>query len=333
MRGRAGSRLASPPARDRSREQGSLRKLRRTALRATLDLAGAGAARAIFSLTPAEEAALALRKARATPATPLPPWHFVFAIPLVGRVRTADWPLVERNLARTLGSLAAQSAPEWTCLLAGQDRPALPEPLASDPRIRFLPFEADVAGSDQMAKLSAMARAVPEIGHGRVVFVPFDADDIARRDYLEHVAPHAGTGYLLDGGLMLDAATGRVADAGRRSFAEPGRRPFWKLCGSCAGLPVETAAGGAGIEWLARSVGHRHRMFAHAFAMAGLRPAHLDAALVIYLINHGENVQLRRGQGGFKQRYVASQAIEESSRLAQIARDFPLRGLRMRGAV
>ncbi|RBI86958.1 hypothetical protein DRV85_02205 [Rhodosalinus halophilus] len=267
-------------------------------------------------LAASETAALRLRArgpARAAPE------GVVFLIPFVGRHHVGDWDAVTGRLAATVESLRRQSDPRWRALICGQDRPDLPE----DARVTFLPFKTPVEGNDKWAKLDMLARALPHAGLGAGYVMSFDADDLAHPALVpEMLAREVAGGWLAAEGYVRDAATGAVARAAPPTPAAPLRKPFWKLCGSCAALRFDLAQEPETTAFLAAMTAHEHRMFPYLAALAGRRLSRLPRPLVLYELNHGENFGLRRGRVGFKTRFVARFAVGAAEREA-VARAFP----------
>lgn len=249
-------------------------------------------------LQPSERAALALRPhtARAAPEV------VVFLIPLVGRHHVGDWEGTCDRLNATLAGLMRQTEGTWQAVICGQDRPeALPE----DPRISFLPFTAEVKGNDKWRKLAQLCDHLPALGMPAGYAMTFDADDLAHPELVaEMMARKAPGGYLAQTGYILDHRADALALAAPRSLSQPLRKPFWKLCGSCAALRFDLANGQPEIDFLREMSQHEHRMFPYLARLAGRPLTALQAPRVLYLLNHGENFGARRGRVSFKTRFV-----------------------------
>lgn len=291
--------------------------------RALLTLAALLGPRAVMDrpgLAASERAALRLRAAR--PATPPERPETVFLIPLVGRAQVGDWDAVTGRLARTVASFRRQDG-AWRALVCGQDRPDLGPDIGSDPRLRFLPFERRVDGNDKWEKLADLCAALPGLGVPQGYAMPFDADDLLRPGTVaEMAARRAPGGYLARTGFVRDVSTGTVALAGPPGVAAPLRKPFWKLCGSCAAFAFDFRADTFDAEFLAAATAHEHRMFPYLSRLAGRPLAPLSRPSVLYELNHGENFGARRGRVGFKTRFVERFALRDPAAEAEIARDF-----------
>ncbi|MHA6344093.1 hypothetical protein [Roseivivax sp. CAU 1761] len=293
-------------------------KPRRALRRLLAALGGPAAARRAGPLAPSEEAALRLRAARAGHPAPTPR-EVTFLVPLVSPRDVGDWQAVTGRLAATLESFRAQDDSRWRAVICCQEAPPLP----ADDRIRHLPFDDPTPGNDKWRKLAALCA-----DHGARAETPgyvmsFDADDLLRQGTVAEMLGRAAPGgYLAETGFVRDAGTGAIALAGPPRPGMPLRKPFWKLCGSCAalahdpGLP-ESAA------FLAAMTQHEHRMFPYLAALAGQRLTPLERPSVLYELNHGENFGARRGRVGFKARFVERFRIDAPETLAAIARDFP----------
>ena len=150
----------------------------------------------------------------------------------------------------------------------------------------------------------------------------FDADDLLRQGTVqEMLSRQAKGGYLVQSGYVMDVSTGDIGLADNRSLSAPMRKPFWKMCGSCAALyhdptlPESTA-------FLAEMTQHEHRMFPYLAALAGQPLQPLFRPSVLYMLNHGENFGARRGRVGYKTRFVQRYRIDDPDMLARIKADF-----------
>ncbi|WP_439124072.1 hypothetical protein [Marivita sp.] len=264
-----------------------------------------------------EKAAIALRaahlaKRRAQQVT--------FLLPLVGPDQVGDWYAVIARLRTTLDGLIAQDNPNWAATICCQVRPDLPD----DPRITYLPFIDPTPGNDKWRKLRLLTEALPDLADQPSYVMTFDADDLLRQGTVdEMLARQESGGYLVQSGLVKDVSTGDIALADVRSLAAPMRKPFWKLCGSCAALyhdPTEPTS----TAFLAEMTQHEHRMFPYLATLAGQTLTPLMRPSVLYMLNHGENFGARRGRVGYKTRFVQTYRINDSETLAEIKRGFAL---------
>ena len=270
-------------------------KSRRLALHVAAALAGPRAARAL-PLQPSEASALDLRPVRQTRR---PARAVVFLIPLVAPDQVGDWTAVTERLAATLHSLVAQSDPRWQVVICCQVRPPLPD----DPRITHLAFDDTTPGNDKWRKLGALTAALAATDDP-VFAMSFDADDLLHRDAVATMlARPDADGHLVEQGLVMDHATGKLAVARAQSLFAPLQKAFWKLCGSCAAIRVDPQVPES-TAFLSAMVAHEHRMFPYLAALAGLRLQPFARPMVLYVLNHGENFGARRGRVRFKTRFV-----------------------------
>jgi hypothetical protein len=272
-----------------------------------------------LDLQHSEQAALE-RRLNARPG-PLPAPSVTFLVPLVGRHHVGNWQDVERRLAATIASFRGQSSDRWSAVICGQDRPAS---VAFDSQVRFLPFTTPIEGNDKWAKLDRLCRALPGFDTLTGYAMTFDADDLLNRRAVEEMVTRRDpNGYLVTRGLILDAGSRDVGLCAPQNLLRPGRKAFWKMCGSCAAWRFDFSRDSRDAEFLAAATAHEHRMFPYLAALAGrpLSPLRQDAAM--YIVNHGENFGTRRGRVGFKTRYVRRYPVSGEGRLAQVAADFP----------
>lgn len=243
-----------------------------------------------------------------------------FLIPLVGPRDVTDWNAVTERLNATIDSLIRQNNSNWTVAICCQKVPDLP----SDNRITVLPFSDPTPGNDKWRKLRVLTEALQELVHSPGYVMSFDADDLLRQGIVDEMLERqVAGGYLVQSGLVMDASTGDIALSDTRSLRAPMRKPFWKLCGSCAGL-YHDPADSASSAFLTEMTQHEHRMFPYLARLAGQPLTPLSKPAVLYMLNHGENFGARRGRVGYKTRFVQSFKITDKQRLDTIAHDFAL---------
>jgi hypothetical protein len=270
-------------------------KLKRAALLAAAAIAPSLAAQ--LSPAPSEQAALALRASARGKAQPRAQ-KVIFLVPLVGPQDVGDWQAVTARLEQTVESFRRQDG-AWEAVICCQQRPPLPD----DPRLSWLPFDDPTPGNDKWRKLAALCDHLAAESRAAAYVMSFDADDLLRDGTVFEMLERQEAGYLVETGYVMDHATGDVALAGPRSLADPLRKPFWKLCGSCCALlhdpdlPQSDAA-------LREMTAHEHRMFPYLARLAGRGLSALRRPAVLYVLNHGENFGARRGRVGFKTRFV-----------------------------
>lgn len=262
-----------------------------------------------------ERAALALRAQGHHQQTAR---QVTFLLPMVGPDQVGDWEAVVARLRTTLDGFVTQDAPDWRAAVCCQTRPDLPD----DPRITYLPFTDPTPGNDKWRKLRVLSEALPDLTDGPGYVMSFDADDLLRQGTVqEMLMRQAKGGYLVQSGYVMDVSTGDIGLADNRSLSAPMRKPFWKLCGSCAALYHDPALPES-TAFLAEMTQHEHRMFPYLSALAG-QPLHpLFRPSVLYMLNHGENFGARRGRVGYKTRFVQRYRIDDPDMLARIKADF-----------
>lgn len=264
----------------------------------------------------------ALERRVNAPRGPVDSPTVVFLVPLVGRHHVGNWHEVERRLSETVASFRGQVSSRWTAVICGQDEPS---GIGFDEQVRFLPFTQPFEGNDKWAKLAELCRSLPRLGVSSGYAMTFDADDLLnRRAVDEMVTRKDSNGYLVTRGLILDASSREVGLCAPPTPLHPGRKPFWKMCGSCAAFRFDLSRDIRDAEFLAAATAHEHRMFPYLAALAGRPLAPLNHEAAMYIVNHGENFGARRGRVGFKTRYVARFPVRSDAALARIEADFPM---------
>ncbi|PRY25009.1 hypothetical protein CLV78_102186 [Aliiruegeria haliotis] len=246
----------------------------------------------------------------------------VFLIPLVGRHHVGNWADVEARLRATVDSLIGQTSDRWVAVICGQDAP---DTIPFNDQIRFHRFTTPVPGNDKWAKLAQLCQTLPHLGVTSGYAMTFDADDLLNRRAVEEmVRRKASGGYLVTRGLVLDAQSRQIGQCAPQSLLAPGRKAFWKMCGSCAAWRFDLSVDTRDAEFLAAATAHEHRMFPYLAALAGrpMTPLNQDGAM--YIVNHGENFGVRRGRVGFKTRYVTRFPVTSDAQRARIEADFPM---------
>ncbi|MCC1494571.1 hypothetical protein [Cognatishimia sp. F0-27] len=290
-------------------------KGRRVLLRAAAAVSGSLATR--LPMADSERAALALRQA--LPARRRPAEDVRFLIPLVGPHHVSDWSAVTQRLNATVQSFLDQDDPRWQAVICCQTRPA---GLPDDPRITHLPFDDPTSGNDKWRKLAALCAHLPTLSDRPGYAMSFDADDLLRKGTVARMLSSPERGWLARSGYVMDHATGDVALADSPTPSLPLRKPFWKLCGSCAALWYDPTLPEA-TDFLTAMTAHEHRMFPHLAALAGLPLTPLPRPSVLYVLNHGDNFGARRGRVGFKTRFVQRFRVTDPAALRTIKADFP----------
>ncbi|MEL7214044.1 MAG: hypothetical protein AAGK92_15370 [Pseudomonadota bacterium] len=269
-------------------------------------------------LQASERAALTLRR-QGTPNAPQDP-TLTFLIPLVGKHHVNDWAGVSQRLAATLTSFTRQDTQNWRALICGQNTPDLPAALAKDPRITFLPFTMPIEGNDKWAKLRHLCDALPEHTQQDGYVMPFDADDLLAPGQITAILNSGSIGgSLISLGYVADQQNDRIALAGPPTLAKLRRKPFWKLCGSCAALRYRPEDG---PRFLAELTQHEHRMFPYLAALAGRPLTPLAQPAALYVLNHGDNFGARRGRVSSKTRFTQRYAITDPDQIANIRTAF-----------
>lgn len=211
--------------------------------------------------------------------------HFV--IPLFAKEHAPDWGVVCKNLAQTLKALEAQSDGRWRATIVCQD---LPDAVDTSERIGFLRFPVTFAPGemDKSAKLRFFHRTLAKNrAEDSYVFL-LDADDIPHPHLVQFIcASNNGYGYYLPRGYAKNVATGSISIFGEGKNADD---PFHTICGSSHCIRFAAATPKTSAAWLNNrgphaSVPDRVRDF-------GMELEPVPFPGMIYLFNHGSNVQI-----------------------------------------
>ena len=256
------------------------------------------------------------------PHRPGPDPLILVMIPLIGKARSNDWQRVCAVLEETLNSLRGQSYARFEVLLCSQDRP---ENLPQEPGYHFVqapPHDAAANVSDQRVKVRLLAEYAARHFDVFSYVLHLDADDLLHPDLFRYIAEdNNGRGYLIDQGYMVDAASGRLAPLGQTNG---GKQPFWMQCGSCAFFAVDWGKQKFPALYL-RLIGKGHKNYAARSARLGYPLADVPFPAALYVVNHGDNMQNRKGNDKF--RYLEGSEITDMAELRAIRAEF---GLAMR---
>ena len=217
---------------------------------------------------------------------PDPPFSWAVGIPLLSSNIAKDWLRVTELLERTLNSLAAQRHPCSTVWIACHERPklAVPEGMivkfitVDFPPPRFT-IELEV---DKLRKLECVGVAHRQNGAGLLYLL--DADDLIDASFSEHLLASRAKAFLLGRGYRLDAQSTKITELPK----------FWRRCGSCAvvnwtveelPLDVTSIVGSVFRQFLDT----RHFAWDQFFRDRRWDYKTLDSAVVMYVVNHGQN--------------------------------------------
>lgn len=237
------------------------------------------------------------------------------AVPLISRTASGNWERVVSCLETTLRSILAQTNPRWELILCGQDKPAT---LPQDPRISFLLFPTDKGSpqvNDKYLKIPYILQQFAASPARDGYFFILDADDIIHPELFDYMLSCGERGgYIIDKGYMLDAASGHLAWMGPADELHPNATAFYLHCGSCSAIRLDRRRW---KNWQApiRMRG-QHQWQLRNLQCFGLRLAAVPFHAAIYIVNHGENAQARKGKIQNKLSYVNGNLIsdEEKSR-------------------
>lgn len=253
------------------------------------------------------------------PPAPRPEPLILWLIPMVGRANSSDWGRACALLAETLASIEAAPYRNWRVMLCSQDRP---DGFVDGPRHSFVqapPQDMSKGLSDQNIKARLLAEHAARTCRDFAYVSHLDADDLVHPDLPGWIAAdNNGSGYIVDKGYMLDAQSGRIARMG----TEPPQSPFWKHCGSCGYFAVDFGRQKFPAFHL-RLIGKGHKNYEPRSKRLGRPLAPVPFPAMVYLVNHGENVQSRRGHD--KMVYLARCEVTDPEEAARIYAEFGLR--------
>ncbi|WP_457807667.1 alginate lyase family protein [Kushneria sp. EE4] len=243
---------------------------------------------------------------------------FVFGISLRARSTTNDWPLVCRNLERTLHNLARQSDKDFQVYIAVHD---IPEIDTQGLDVRFItvdfPVSFDEQGrpsNDKYRKKRVLGTHLHEQQMPAFYFMSLDADDLLHPDLVKTVrAGNSRTGYLIERGYMYDCSSQRIGRCNEHA------KRFWEQCGSCAVFYIETGDLPVNKDDTQAYFSHlrEHKKYPAVAREHGKELVSLEEYMGVYLINHGENHwSVYRGKEGTKERYVDRNGVDDAEGIA-----------------
>jgi len=238
-----------------------------------------------------------------------PDAELLFCVPVKGKAVSNDWNQVNRNLNLTLQSLLDQTDRRWRAIVCCQDQPDLP----GDPRIAYLayPVAAERGKMDKRLKHNAMyEHHSRREGWDGYVF-NLDADDIVHPGLVEHfLTDRSRSGYILPRGYLYDVGADSLGSLQPPSLLRPWAKQFYRACGSCSAVRVDLRDGPAFLRLLTSRGKHRHqKRLLEAF---GVALEDVDFPAAVYVVNHGDNEQLRRGNIDSKTRYVQRNKVRRA---------------------
>lgn len=231
----------------------------------------------------------------------------IFTTPLISKNRAFDWGVICANLAATVGSLRNQTSPDWRMVICGQDQP---EGITFDDQVRFLPYDVADTETDKNAltfdkwhKIKHMTAHLADTETGDGYLFQLDADDILHPALVAHItADNNGQGYYITRGYMADLATRDIGYLGPRSLRYPLAKPFNRECGSCVAARFDFRDGPAFKKPL--NARGKHKDMHDNLGAYGFTLDPIPFAAGIYVVNHGENIRLRRGKMDAKISYL-----------------------------
>ncbi|MGM8850552.1 glycosyltransferase family A protein [Salinicola halophyticus] len=253
--------------------------------------------------------------------------RFYFGIPLRSRQASFDWPLVCRNLERTLLSLKHQTCGDFGILVACHE---IPDVDTFDLDIEFIVADFDPPpavddegrpGNDKPKKKRMVGLAMKARMADDGYYLQLDADDLIHPDLVNFtLADDNRRGYLIERGYMFDCCTGQFGQMDQE------HSPFWRHCGSCAvvyftkaDMPDHLMDNRCYFNQF-----KRHREYVDIAAARGQPLVPYPEPMAIYLINHGENdISMYRGKKGVKSEYVRRSLVEDPDEISKLVADYP----------
>jgi len=155
---------------------------------------------------------------------------FYFCIPLKPKSRARDWEYTMKLFSHTLDSLLNQDDDNFSVIIAGHDRPDVPQ--MKDSRVVFhkvafrKPKDGREGKQDQTNKMKFLAAMVGNKGGG--YFMTVDSDDLVHREIVSYVRRHDNrTGYMIRAGYVWDYSAGLIG-----KFTAKAPNQFFNHCGT-----------------------------------------------------------------------------------------------------
>jgi hypothetical protein len=233
------------------------------------------------------------------PGADAPDRPFVFAIPLVPKRRARDWQMVRDNLQATLRAMLNQQDQNFIILLAAEDEIDLEEcrheklrrvEVPADQRLDFSIEDYAQCNHDAFVKRQLLTHAARALSARYLMYC--DADDLVG-DRLVGLVRDANpeTGCVITRGLVLDHATGKVAEC--PSALVPVER-FDRYCGTCIIFNMD-APPHIDKHWPQNVFALGHLNVRQELINRQAPLVDIDAAMAVYVINTRQNISVGTG--------------------------------------
>lgn len=247
----------------------------------------------------------------------------LFGIPLKARSVSQDWTQVQENLRRTMRSIARQTDQNFMIVVCGHDKPDFGEyaHLATWLPVTWPePTEPSQFSGDKMKKRRHILVRMRRLARDGLYYFLMDADDLIADSVVAHIrSDHNSRGYLVDKGYVLDAAAGAIAKL------NPQTKPFYRACGSCAAFwlrPKDMPARHSDKTAYFCTL-RDHTKYREATQAAGRPIVPFPFYAAIYLLNHGSNNTLLKGNNVHNTRHASEHEITDPERISRILTGFP----------
>jgi hypothetical protein len=209
----------------------------------------------------------------------------IFAISLKAKSSSADWPLVEENLRRTLASVAASDDQRFHIVIAGHTAPTIDW----TPNITFLeaPFPAPKTRArgarDKHRKRALIGAWLRSRGRAMTKVVFLDADDLINRRLVGHLRASKARAFIFTEGYCYTADRGAL---------RPVPKLFHLMCGSS--FAAEFSKADLPRSWEETDVPFRqfgkHGQSAETAAALGMTVERVPFPAAVYIVNHSESL-------------------------------------------
>ncbi|MFW2830107.1 glycosyltransferase family 2 protein [Sphingomonas sp. ID0503] len=255
---------------------------------------------------------------------------FWFGISLISAQASKDWERTVAVFRNCLRAILAQDDPHFRVVVAGHERPEVPE--LNDPRVSFIVSDRAPAAkpsefrADKMWKRRLIFHRMRAGGGG--YFMPVDADDLVSNRLVSYIrAQGVKPGFVIQKGYALDWTARRLAMV-------PGAWsvPFERVCGTSAVVLLDPERipmlHQTDVDDVVQALLGPHANWRLTAEEVGRPLEEIDWPAAVYVVNTAVNLSFQRQRaGGRAGQMLSNFARAEVGVTPEIAEEFALEWL------